>query len=341
MKLLIVTQAVDQNHSNLGFFVRWIEEFAKHCDEVLVIANEVGQYSLPENVTVFSLGKEGGSSRLARYVKFLSLIVWFSGRYDSVFCHMNPEYVIAGSWWWVLRQTQVVLWYVHGTVSMRLRFALALVNKAATVNAESLLIKSQKIAYLGHGIDTEYYKPGDRHQYGEYLILTAGRVTPSKRLELLIEALSIAKNEGVPLRASIIGGGGVATDSAYVDRVELLAKIEDIRYLGPQSSDFVREAVSTADIFLNASTTNSVDKAVLEAMAGGTIPITTNRAFRPILEPLGLFVEEGTAVAMAAKIREVLARPDFASLRVQVREEVIHRHNLPALARKLLSLYNS
>ena len=57
MKLLIVTQAVDINNPILGFFHRWIEEFSKNCEKVTVIALGVGEYKLPQNVNILSLGK--------------------------------------------------------------------------------------------------------------------------------------------------------------------------------------------------------------------------------------------------------------------------------------------
>ena len=58
MKLLIITQKVDINDPVLGFFHRWLEEFAKHYEFVTVICLEKGEHRLPENVKVLSLGKE-------------------------------------------------------------------------------------------------------------------------------------------------------------------------------------------------------------------------------------------------------------------------------------------
>ena len=63
-RLLLVTQAVDKNDPALGFFHRWVEEFAKRCEVVTVICLREGEHYLPENVRVFSLGGEGGSAPL-------------------------------------------------------------------------------------------------------------------------------------------------------------------------------------------------------------------------------------------------------------------------------------
>ena len=339
MRLLIVCQVVDSEHHNLGFFVRWIEEFAKNCEHVTVIANEVGAYTLPDNVTVLSLGKEKGASRMLRYWRFIQFITTRVGEYDAVFSHMNPEFVIAGGWWWSLTNKKVIMWYVHGTVSLRLRLALAFVTAACTVNKESLRITSPKVHVVGHGIDTEFFKPGYRLKHDEALIVSAGRLSPSKHIDRIIDAAKIVHAEGTPLRLSIIGGPGLATDQGYEEALHIRARDEQyIKFLGPQNQEFVRDAVASADICVNASTTNSVDKAVLEAMAAGAVPITNNRAFKDMLEPLGLFVREESAQALAACISDVLKR-DLTPLRDRVREIVVQNHALPSLITKILELY--
>lgn len=62
MKLLIITQTVNTEDPVLGFFVRWIEEFAKHAETVEVICLKEGSHAfLPSNVRVYSLGKKRGA----------------------------------------------------------------------------------------------------------------------------------------------------------------------------------------------------------------------------------------------------------------------------------------
>ena len=89
MRLLIVTQAVDRNDPVLGFFHRWIEEISQHVQTVHVVCLKEGPHSLPSNVTVHSLGKESGRSRLKYVTRFYSYIWKFRGEYDAVFVHMN------------------------------------------------------------------------------------------------------------------------------------------------------------------------------------------------------------------------------------------------------------
>lgn len=274
MKLLIVTQVVDRGHSNLGFFVKWIDEFSKHCEEVTVIANEVGRYSLPKNVTVFGLGKEGGSSRLARYVKFAALILWFSGRYDTVFCHMNPEYVIAGGWWWKLLGKRIVFWYMHKSVTKRLRLAEQLADVVVTASPESFRLPSEKLHVVGHGIDTDLFRPDPQVVRGTHA-LSVGRLTKSKRHD---RAIDIAADMGVELR---IAGDGPERESLGV---YAKAKGARVTFLGGLTQEKLRDEYLRAALLIHTSETGSLDKVLLEALACGT-PIKTEYEVYKKYEP--------------------------------------------------------
>ena len=123
MKLLIITQKVDDHDDVLGFFVRWIEEFAKHAEKVTVICLQKGEYNLPHNVSVLSLGKETGKSRFTYFVRFFRYIWKLRSDYDTVFVHMNPIYVLLGGVFWKLWFKKIALWYTHKRVDLKLRIA--------------------------------------------------------------------------------------------------------------------------------------------------------------------------------------------------------------------------
>lgn len=264
MKLLIVTQAVDQNHSNLGFFIKWIDEFAKHCEEVTVIANEVGRYSLPKNVTVYGLGKEYGSQRIKRYVKFLALVVWFTRSYDTVFCHMNPEYVIAGGWWWRFTGKHIAFWYMHKSVTDRLRIAERLAHSIFTASKESFRLPSTKLHVVGHGIDTDLFRPDPGVVRGTHA-LSVGRLTESKRHD---RAIDIAHERGMELY--------IAGEGPERENLERYARQKGARvvFLGGLTHSKLRDEYLRAALLIHTSETGSLDKVLLEALACGT-PIHT------------------------------------------------------------------
>ena len=109
MKLLIITQKVDKSDDLLGFMHSWILEFAKHCQMVTVICLYKGNFDLPSNVKVFSLGKEKGVSRVRYMLNFFRYIISERNNYDSVFVHMNQVYVVLGGFFWKLMRKKISL----------------------------------------------------------------------------------------------------------------------------------------------------------------------------------------------------------------------------------------
>jgi len=167
MKLLICTQKVDQNDSILGFFHGWINEFSKHVAKLTVICLEKGEYNLPENVKVLSLGKEKNllptayrlppANRLKYIYNFYRYITNERRNYDIVFVHMNSEYIVLAGWLWKLLNKPVSLWYVHRALPWQLKIAEKFVKNIFTASNESCNLRSNKISILGHGIDTKKF----------------------------------------------------------------------------------------------------------------------------------------------------------------------------------------
>src|SRR5438477_10970647 len=123
MKLLIVTQKVNLQDDNLGFFHHWIDEFAKHCEEVVVIAGRTGTYDLPPNVKILSFRKSGRESPLRRLWTFWELFSKYYARSDAVFFHMIPEFVIAAAPFLLTNRKRSGLWYVHKSINWKTRLA--------------------------------------------------------------------------------------------------------------------------------------------------------------------------------------------------------------------------
>ena len=144
MKLLIMTQKVDANDDVLGFFHGWIKEFAKHCEEMTVIALGVGEYDLPKNVRVLSLGKEEGVSRLSYLINFYRLIWRERKNYDTVFVHMNQEYILLGGLIWKCLGKKIALWRNHYAGSLLTRIAMMISDKIFCTSKYSFTARSKK-----------------------------------------------------------------------------------------------------------------------------------------------------------------------------------------------------
>lgn len=273
MKLLIVTQAVDTEDPVLGFFVRWIEEFAKHIERIEVICLKEGKHSLPANVRVHSLGKErGAASRAAYTFRFLSLAWRFRRDYDAVFVHMNPEYVVLGGLFWRLWGKKIALWYTHKSVNIKLRIAVFFSHIVFTASKESFRLRTKKLHVMGHGIDTDFFSPDAGVSRGGWA-LSVGRLMRSKRHDL---AIRMAVQESKELH---IAGEGPERERLRVLASELGARVH---FLGGLTHAQLRDEYRKAAYLIHTSETGSLDKVVLEALACGLSVSTNDPALKPL-----------------------------------------------------------
>ena len=63
MRLLFITQKVDKDDDVLGVYHEWIAGLAEKLEKVSVICLYRGRVELPDNVSVYSLGKEEIANR--------------------------------------------------------------------------------------------------------------------------------------------------------------------------------------------------------------------------------------------------------------------------------------
>lgn len=314
MHLLIVTQKVDHTDPILGFFHRWIEEFAKDCETVTVIGQKVGPYDLPSNVRVVSLGKEDG----ATYFQQISHFRRFIGqeKYDAALVHMTPIWVVLGMFLW---KKPVYLWYEARGARWPLRIALRMVRKVFSASKAGMPIATSKSVITGHGIDTDLFHP--IHEKRTIPLVTVGRITESKNLPVIINC---AESLGLPLQ--IFGTPLTEQDRQLTQKIGLEAH-------GLSQAEII-PVLDRASIFLHASTT-SLDKAVLEAMACGCIVVSSAEAFKNVLPKECVCTNE----TMADTVKKILTMPaeKQEALRKALREIIVKQHSLPRLIDLLVS----
>jgi glycosyltransferase involved in cell wall biosynthesis len=341
MKLLIITQILDAQDSNLGFFHRWVEEFARRCEKVIVICLKEGEHHLPGNVRVLSLGKERGASRLTRIWQFFSYIRSYKDEYDAVFVHMNPEYIVLGGRFWHRNRKKISLWYAHKSVTRALKLAVRRLDAVFTVSEASFRVPTQKLHVVGHGIDTEVFKPDMREASLETRLVTSGRIAPSKHLVEMIQALDALHAKGEKFTFTIVGAPVTPQEKVYERHLkEEIAKrpfASKITLMGAVGHDQLPAILNRHDVFLNFGDTGNMDKAGLEALAVGIPLVTTNEAFEPLLAPFGLYAPEGDYEAIAAAIIKAMERPDRAAMAATLRGKVVENHSLGRLIPRILA----
>ena len=333
MRLLIITQTVDTDDRNLGFFASWLREFAHRCDSVTVICLRRGASSLPPNVSVFSLGTESGASRPVRFFRYQKLLLQHLAHTDGVFFHMSPEFVLAAHFLPALFRKKTLLWYTHKEVSWRLRLAVQFVDRIFTASKESCRLQSKKVEVVGHGIDTELFRqvPEDTKRLR---MITVGRIAPVKGLRTLILGFLAFKEHAPEAELSIIGDPITEIDRRYANALkrDFAGRVEFHAGL-PHGSAFAQHQAS---IFLHASATGSIDKAVLEALASGLFVITSSEAFSPAIPGVFTF-KKGDPADLAQTILRAVG--EMGRYNEAGREWVKTHHELRNLISRIVSFY--
>ncbi len=340
MKLIVVTQKVDAEDSDLGFFHRWLEKLAGRAD-LFVIANYVGNYNLPQNVKVYSLGKERGAGRFSKFFRYHRLLLKFLPYSDGIFFHMCPEYVLAAAPPNLIFRKKSILWYTHREVSLKLRLAAKLVGAILTASKESFRLPSEKVIIVGHGIDIEHFKPPVPRASDDILkLLSVSRISPSKDLVFLVEALALLRGRNIEkkIRLDIVGTPITPGDFVYEAKLKELINekglSEEVAFLGPKLYSEMPAVYAEHDLLLHASETGSIDKVVIEAMATGLPVITSSEAFYDIL-PDKYSVREKKPAKMAEKIMVLKA----ARRDLMLRDIVLKNHNLDKLLSLILNAF--
>jgi glycosyltransferase involved in cell wall biosynthesis len=355
MKLLIVTRKIDRNDERAGFFFDWVLEFAKNLDKLIIICQELGDASgLPSNVEIHSLGKERGKGRFSQLITYYLLLITLLPRVDGVFSHMMPVYAMMAGPWCKIYRKKLIQWYTHKKVNLMLRLANFWVDEFVTASAESFQLKTKKkVNIFGHGINFNKFKTQNSNvktinQNSKFTILSVGRISPVKNIDLMVKAAEHIKLGEPELREKIlfqiIGGLGLPEQASYMKDLEKEVQEKSldglVDFLGPLPPKKLISYYQNCDLFLNFSDTGSLDKAVLEAMAAGDLILTSNEAFKNMM-PAELFLQEKTAVTAAEKIKEIFLTPTEhkEEWRRVLQKEVSENHNLENLIPKIIRLY--
>jgi len=269
MKLLIITQKVNKNDSVLGFFHGWIEKFAEKFEKITVICLEKGGVDLPENVSVFSLGKEAtqraasqkfikspqlnkrrfnGVNKVFKVLKRIIYILKFykciwreKKNYEIVFAHMNQEYVLFGGLLWKILGKKIFLWRNHPKGSFFTRVAVWLSDKVFYTSPFSYTARFKKGVMMPVGVSCES-KVKSLSQLNKNQFNGTGKVYKEEDLKILcLGRIAPVKNIEVIIEAMKIlkekemkfqlsvVGDALEKDEEYYDELKFKVESEKLK----------------------------------------------------------------------------------------------------------------
>lgn len=317
MRILVVTQVLDENDPALGFFVGLTGVLAKKFESVQAVCLYKGSYQLPQNVSVLSLGKERKPAPAFIYaLRFLKLAWRLRGQYDAVFVHMNQEYILLAGWLWKLLGKRVYLWRNHYAGNVLTDIAAMFSEKVFCTSKHSYTAKYKKTVLMPVGIDTDIFHADSSVARPPHSILSLGRVAPSKRVDILMDALGILKKRGTQFIASIVGDALPEHDSyarTLQQRVETLGLLDVVRFLPGVPNKQTPKIYSAHEIFVNCSPSGMYDKTLFEAAACDCIVVSASPDFEELVHS-GMYFED--VHALADQLEKALAggRPVLRAL---------------------------
>lgn len=284
MKLLVITQALDLDDPLLSVYHSWVEALARKCAQVEVICLKKGRYALPENVTVHSLGKETGTRSALAYARSFFALAWKLRRnYDTVFVHMNQEYVLVGGLLWKLLGKRVYLWRNHYAGSFLTDLAAFWCTNVFCTSRSSYTAKYKKTVFMPVGVQLERFSVLGAEARTPRSLLFFSRIAPSKHADLFIEALGLLQKRGVVFSATIAGSAPPEYE-AYAEslrtQVQNLGLESSVSFVPGVRNEDTPPLYRAHELFVNCSPSGMLDKMIFEAAASGCLILSESDDLR-------------------------------------------------------------
>jgi glycosyltransferase involved in cell wall biosynthesis/predicted metal-dependent phosphoesterase TrpH len=202
---------------------------------------------------------------------------------------------------------------------------------------------SSHVAVWGRGVDTDLFRPERRSDAlreqllgdGSLLLLSVGRVSREKRLDVLLEAFTRVHSQAPWARLVIVGDGPA--------RAELEASSPDgVSFLGEVRAEALAQIYASADAFCFPSTTDTFGQVLLEAAASGlpAVAAAAGGAIELVRHgSTGLLAAAGDVDAFADALALLVDDPLLRRRLAQQALAQAQRRTWPAAHAQLLAAY--
>jgi glycosyltransferase involved in cell wall biosynthesis len=188
------------------------------------------------------------------------------------------------------------------------RKASALVACSEGLKARAMkFLPSAQIEVIPNGVDLHRFHPVEVEQDSDTLrLLTVGRLSATKRVSLLIEAVEHLHRQGCKVELTVVGGG--AMESELRQLLDQKDSRGDVTLLGRRDGSQMPEIYRQHDVFVSASMQEGMSNAMLEAMASG-LPIVTTRCegVDELIADNGIIVDSSDPADLAKAIGTLAA----------------------------------
>jgi len=200
---------------------------------------------------------------------------------------------------------------------------------------------SASIDVIPNGVDLERFSPAENTKSPDVLrLLTVGRLSVTKRVEMLIDTVNILNKDGYNVHFTIVGGGQLEQQIRHIVADAKLSDIIDIT--GRIEAEMMPQVYRQNDIFISATMQEGMSNAMLEAMASG-LPIVTTRCegVEELIKDNGFIVETAQAKQIADAIKQLADdRQTHKKMSAAARQQA-EKFSWSSVAERYLKIYES
>jgi glycosyltransferase involved in cell wall biosynthesis len=174
-----------------------------------------------------------------------------------------------------------------------------------------LFMPSVSIDVIPNGVELDRFFPAETSEKSKVLrLLTVGRLSVTKRIEMLIDAVDILHRTACKLHMTIVGGGQMERQLRKIVTERDLSDV--IKITGRIDSKKMPDLYRQNDIFISASMQEGMSNAMLEAMASG-LPIVTTRCegLAELIDGNGLIIERDNIEDIAKAVKRLADNPEL------------------------------
>lgn len=279
--LVVFNLETDLRSSLLGNNLDWLRSFQGLAEEIWVVSTHQGKEKPSlQNFRYFELGGGSFSKRLLALTRLIIIGVKIGKRKSDaiVFHHMSHRTAVFPGLLFCLLGIPQGLWYSHASRPALLYLAVRIVDVIFSPDEYCFPISTQKVFAVGQPIDYDTFsvhqvKHKNRHKNR---VVSVGRVSRAKNIESFAQINHSTSKTPEKVLLDFIGP---VSDFQYRD--ELSATFEQsslkIIFEGLVSRHQLPAKLAKYSFFFSG-TPKGVDRAAIEAVYAGCIPLSENPA---------------------------------------------------------------
>ncbi|MBW8001085.1 MAG: glycosyltransferase family 4 protein [Planctomycetes bacterium] len=196
------------------------------------------------------------------------------------------------------------------------------------------------IDVIANGINLEKFHPQHEKKPSKTLkLITVGRLSPTKRVDMLIDATEILHDQELNIHLAIAGGGPLEKSLKQIVKQKNLTSVIEIT--GRLDPEVMPHLYRQSDIFVSATLQEGMSNAMLEA-AASALPIVTTpcEGLDELIKNNGIIVQNSNAQAIADAIKKLADDNDLYNQMSADSRKLAENFSWQNAANQYLNLYN-